>query len=131
MGHHHCIAIIRALVRAPQVLVLDETTSKLEVEVWHAVSKKTKQKRGQKISCRIPAGEVSVPSWVFHKERCHCWVSGAAGGSVSRSDRRSGGPQAEDCGDGRSHNLHRERRDRGGGDARRAGGQERALPSVL
>ncbi|KAM3592749.1 uncharacterized protein V6R79_024325 [Siganus canaliculatus] len=32
-----CIAIIRALVRDPQVLILDEATSKLDVEMQHAV----------------------------------------------------------------------------------------------
>ncbi|XP_068160765.1 antigen peptide transporter 2 [Antennarius striatus] len=36
-GHQHCIAIIRALVRDPQVIILDETSSKLDVEIWHAV----------------------------------------------------------------------------------------------
>lgn len=37
-GLGHSIALIRALVRDPQVLILDETTSKVDVDVWHAVS---------------------------------------------------------------------------------------------
>lgn len=36
-GQIHCCAIIRALVRDPQVIVLDEATSKLDAEVEHAV----------------------------------------------------------------------------------------------
>ncbi|XP_041818378.1 antigen peptide transporter 2 [Chelmon rostratus] len=36
-GQRQCIAIIRALVRDPQVIVLDEATSKLDVELQHAV----------------------------------------------------------------------------------------------
>nr|XP_046233565.1 antigen peptide transporter 2 [Scatophagus argus]XP_046233567.1 antigen peptide transporter 2 [Scatophagus argus] len=36
-GQQHCIAIIRALVRDPQVVVLDETTGKVDAEVWHSV----------------------------------------------------------------------------------------------
>lgn len=37
-GQQHSIAIVRALVRDPQVVVLDETTGKVDTEVWHAVS---------------------------------------------------------------------------------------------
>lgn len=36
-GAKQCIAIIRALVREPQVVVLDEATSKLDIEAQHAV----------------------------------------------------------------------------------------------
>ncbi|XP_076008071.1 antigen peptide transporter 2 isoform X2 [Genypterus blacodes] len=36
-GERQCIAIIRALVRNPQVLILDEATSKLDVNMQHAV----------------------------------------------------------------------------------------------
>ncbi|XP_054455013.1 antigen peptide transporter 2 [Anoplopoma fimbria] len=36
-GQKQCIAIIRALVREPQVIILDEATSKLDVEMQHAV----------------------------------------------------------------------------------------------
>ncbi|XP_040923425.1 antigen peptide transporter 2 [Toxotes jaculatrix] len=36
-GQKQCIAIIRALVREPQVIILDEATSKLDVEAQHAV----------------------------------------------------------------------------------------------
>ncbi|XP_068610290.1 antigen peptide transporter 2 [Brachionichthys hirsutus] len=36
-GRQHVIAVIRALVRDPRVIVLDETSGKLDVEVWHAV----------------------------------------------------------------------------------------------
>lgn len=36
-GQRQCIAIIRALVREPQVIILDEATSKLDVEVQHTV----------------------------------------------------------------------------------------------
>ncbi|KAG8008779.1 Antigen peptide transporter 2, partial [Nibea albiflora] len=36
-GQRQCIAIIRALVRDPQVIILDEATSKLDVEVQHTV----------------------------------------------------------------------------------------------
>nr|XP_020513505.1 antigen peptide transporter 2-like [Labrus bergylta] len=36
-GHRQSIAIVRALVRDPQVIILDEATSKLDVEVQHAV----------------------------------------------------------------------------------------------
>eukprot|EP00066_Takifugu_rubripes_P019300 XP_011608566.1 PREDICTED: antigen peptide transporter 2-like [Takifugu rubripes] len=36
-GLRHSIALIRALVRDPQVLILDETTSKVDANVWHAV----------------------------------------------------------------------------------------------
>lgn len=39
-GLRHSIALIRALVRDPQVLILDETTSKVDANVWHAVSKR-------------------------------------------------------------------------------------------
>lgn len=38
-GQKHSIAIIRALVRDPHVVILDETTGKVDAEVWHAVSK--------------------------------------------------------------------------------------------
>lgn len=37
-GLKQCISISRALVRDPQVLILDEATSKLDVEIQHAVS---------------------------------------------------------------------------------------------
>lgn len=37
-GQQHSIGIVRALVRDPQVVVLDETTGKVDAEVWHAVS---------------------------------------------------------------------------------------------
>ncbi|XP_024909607.1 antigen peptide transporter 2 isoform X1 [Cynoglossus semilaevis] len=36
-GLKQCISISRALVRDPQVLILDEATSKLDVEIQHAV----------------------------------------------------------------------------------------------
>ncbi|XP_069560590.1 antigen peptide transporter 2 isoform X1 [Brachyistius frenatus] len=36
-GQQQCVAIIRALVRDPQVLILDEATSKLDVEAQHTV----------------------------------------------------------------------------------------------
>ncbi|KAF1373547.1 hypothetical protein PFLUV_G00240050 [Perca fluviatilis] len=36
-GQRQCIAVVRALVREPQVIILDEATSKLDVEVHHAV----------------------------------------------------------------------------------------------
>ncbi|XP_070846663.1 antigen peptide transporter 2 isoform X1 [Chaetodon trifascialis] len=36
-GQKQCIAIVRALVRDPQVIILDEATSKLDVELQHAV----------------------------------------------------------------------------------------------
>ncbi|KAM6964438.1 antigen peptide transporter 2 [Tautogolabrus adspersus] len=36
-GQRQSIAIVRALVRDPQVIILDEATSKLDVEVQHAV----------------------------------------------------------------------------------------------
>lgn len=39
-GLRHSIALIRALVRDPQLLILDETTSKVDAGVWHAVSKR-------------------------------------------------------------------------------------------
>lgn len=39
-GQQHCIALIRALVREPQVIILDETTGKVDAKVWHAVSKR-------------------------------------------------------------------------------------------
>lgn len=38
-GQKQCIAILRALVRDPQVIILDEATSKLDVEAQHTVSK--------------------------------------------------------------------------------------------
>lgn len=37
-GEKQCIAVIRALVRNPQILILDEATSKLDVDTQHAVS---------------------------------------------------------------------------------------------
>lgn len=37
-GLQHCVGLMRALVRDPQVIVLDETTSKVDTVVWHAVS---------------------------------------------------------------------------------------------
>lgn len=37
-GEEHAIGIVRALVRHPQVVVLDETTGKVDAEVWQAVS---------------------------------------------------------------------------------------------
>ncbi|XP_038591057.1 antigen peptide transporter 2 [Micropterus salmoides] len=36
-GQKQCIAVIRALVRDPQVIILDEATSKLDVEAQHTV----------------------------------------------------------------------------------------------
>lgn len=36
-GQKQCIAVIRALVRDPQVVILDEATSKLDVDAQHAV----------------------------------------------------------------------------------------------
>lgn len=36
-GQKQCIAVIRALVRDPQVIILDEATSKLDVEAQHSV----------------------------------------------------------------------------------------------
>uniref|UniRef100_A0A7N8YD64 Transporter associated with antigen processing, subunit type t, teleost specific n=1 Tax=Mastacembelus armatus TaxID=205130 RepID=A0A7N8YD64_9TELE len=36
-GQKQCLAIIRALVRDPQVIILDEATSKLDVKAQHAV----------------------------------------------------------------------------------------------
>lgn len=39
-GLRHSVALIRALVRDPQVIILDETTSKVDTDVWHAVSKR-------------------------------------------------------------------------------------------
>ncbi|XP_029384380.1 antigen peptide transporter 2 [Echeneis naucrates] len=36
-GQKQCIAIIRALIRDPQVIILDEATSKLDVDAQHAV----------------------------------------------------------------------------------------------
>ncbi|XP_070782860.1 antigen peptide transporter 2 [Enoplosus armatus] len=36
-GQRQCIAIIRALVRDPQVIILDEATSKLDVEMQHTL----------------------------------------------------------------------------------------------
>lgn len=38
-GMKQTIAIVRALVRDPQVIILDEATSKLDVEAQHTVSK--------------------------------------------------------------------------------------------
>uniref|UniRef100_A0A3P8QYK4 Transporter associated with antigen processing, subunit type t, teleost specific n=1 Tax=Astatotilapia calliptera TaxID=8154 RepID=A0A3P8QYK4_ASTCA len=38
-GQKQCIAVIRALVRDPQVIILDEATSKLDVEAQHSVLK--------------------------------------------------------------------------------------------
>lgn len=38
-GQMQCIAIIRALVRDPQVIILDEATSKLDVDAQYTVSK--------------------------------------------------------------------------------------------
>lgn len=38
-GLRHSIALSRALVRDPRVLILDETTRKVDANVWHAVSK--------------------------------------------------------------------------------------------
>ncbi|KAM8836410.1 antigen peptide transporter 2 isoform 2-T3 [Spinachia spinachia] len=37
-GCRQCVAIIRALVREPQVILLDEATSRVDVEVQHVVS---------------------------------------------------------------------------------------------
>lgn len=37
-GQKQCIAIIRALIRDPQVFILDEATSKLDIEMQHIVS---------------------------------------------------------------------------------------------
>uniref|UniRef100_A0A3Q3VWF3 Uncharacterized protein n=1 Tax=Mola mola TaxID=94237 RepID=A0A3Q3VWF3_MOLML len=39
-GQQHCIALIRALVRDPQIIILDETTGKVDAKVWHAVLQK-------------------------------------------------------------------------------------------
>ncbi|CAG03009.1 unnamed protein product, partial [Tetraodon nigroviridis] len=36
-GLRHSVALVRALVRDPRVLILDETTSKVDADVWHAV----------------------------------------------------------------------------------------------
>lgn len=37
-GQKQCIAIVRALIRDPQVFILDEATSKLDIEMQHIVS---------------------------------------------------------------------------------------------
>lgn len=37
-GLRHSVALIRALVQDPRVIILDETTSKVDTDVWHAVS---------------------------------------------------------------------------------------------
>lgn len=39
-GLQHSIGIARALVRHPQIVLLDETTGKVDAEVWQAVSKR-------------------------------------------------------------------------------------------
>ncbi|KAM3859615.1 antigen peptide transporter 2 [Diretmus argenteus] len=39
LGQKQCIAIARALVREPQIIILDEATSNLDVDTQHAVSK--------------------------------------------------------------------------------------------
>lgn len=39
-GQQYCIGLLRALVRHPQVIILDETTSKVDAEVWYAVSRR-------------------------------------------------------------------------------------------
>lgn len=39
-GLRHSVALVRALVRDPQVIILDETTSKVDTDVWHAVSER-------------------------------------------------------------------------------------------
>lgn len=45
------------------------------------------------------------------------------------SDGPGGGSSAEDCGEGRSHHLHREGSGRGGRDPPRTHGQERTILS--
>ncbi|KAM9336864.1 antigen peptide transporter 2 isoform 1-T1 [Symphorus nematophorus] len=45
-GWKQCIAIIRALVRDPQVLILDEATSKLDAEMQRAVLTELRRSRG-------------------------------------------------------------------------------------
>lgn len=44
-GQKQSVAVIRALVREPRVIILDEATSQLDVDTQHAVSRENTSER--------------------------------------------------------------------------------------
>lgn len=74
-GLRHSVALVRALVRDPQVIILDETTSKVDADVWHSVSKRLEYHMYWFNYCRcvlseiFPSGALSLQVFLFYSSK--------------------------------------------------------------
>uniref|UniRef100_A0A8C5AP71 Antigen peptide transporter 2-like n=1 Tax=Gadus morhua TaxID=8049 RepID=A0A8C5AP71_GADMO len=62
-GQRQCVAIARALVRTPRVIILDEATSSLDADVQHAVAR---QLRGQGVTLLVVAHQLRTVEEADH-----------------------------------------------------------------